>query len=70
MRDVYHLRLYFGLMDIEYDAEGEVVAAMKLAAEAEGAEPQSGITAALAWIELARLRTTTARGHRGTEEVL
>lgn len=43
-------------MDLQYDSEREAVAAMKLAAEADGAERQRWITAALAWSELTRLR--------------
>ncbi|GGI30828.1 hypothetical protein GCM10010987_61380 [Bradyrhizobium guangdongense] len=43
-------------MNVEYDPEREAVAAMKLAAEADGAERQRWINAALAWIELTRLR--------------
>src|SRR6478735_11039513 len=43
-------------MDPPYDCEREAVAAMKLAAEANGAERQRWITAALAWSELTRLR--------------
>jgi len=43
-------------MDLEYDPKREAVAAMKLAAEANGAERQRWITAALAWTELTRLR--------------
>jgi hypothetical protein len=43
-------------MDPEYDPKREAVAAMKLAAEANGAERQRWITAALAWSELTRLR--------------
>ena len=39
-------------MDIQYDAEREPLAAMKLAAEAHGAERLRWIDAALAWIEL------------------
>lgn len=51
---VYDLSLYFRRIDVEYDPEREAVAAMKLAAEAAGAERQR--FAALAWIELTRLR--------------
>jgi hypothetical protein len=43
-------------MDIQYDPEREALAAMKLAAEAHGAERLRWINAALAWIELTRLR--------------
>jgi hypothetical protein len=43
-------------MDPPYDCEREAVAAMKLAAEADGPERQRWITAALAWSELTRLR--------------
>ncbi|WP_271672225.1 hypothetical protein [Bradyrhizobium sp. CCBAU 51627] len=42
-------------MDIEYDPEREAVAAMKLAAEADGAERQRWIILALAWQEIARV---------------
>lgn len=45
-------------METEYDPEHEAVAAMKLAAEADGAERQRWINAALAWIELTRLRVS------------
>ena len=43
-------------MEFPYDSEREAVAAMKLAAEADGPERQRWITAALAWSELTRLR--------------
>src|SRR3954470_17262448 len=43
-------------MDLEYDPKREAAAAMKLAAEAKGAERQRWITAALAWSELDSLR--------------
>lgn len=43
-------------MDSSYDSEREAVAAMKLAAEADGLERQRWITAALAWSKLTRLR--------------
>jgi hypothetical protein len=43
-------------MDIQYDPEREALAAMKLAAEAHGAERLRWINATLAWIELTRLR--------------
>ncbi|MGY3405004.1 hypothetical protein ACVWZV_001117 [Bradyrhizobium sp. GM5.1] len=43
-------------MDPPYDPKREAAAAMKLAAEATGAERQRWITAALAWSELTRLR--------------
>jgi hypothetical protein len=52
---VYDLQLYC-IMDLQYDPEREAVAAMKLAAEADGPERQRWITAALAWSELTRLR--------------
>jgi hypothetical protein len=55
-------------MNIEYDPEREAVAAMKLAAEADGAERQRWIRAALAWVELTRLRAPAARERGGTEE--
>ncbi|GGI34453.1 hypothetical protein [Bradyrhizobium guangdongense] len=42
-------------MDIEYDPEREAVAAMKLAAEADGAERQRWIMLALAWQQIARI---------------
>ncbi|NYG44863.1 hypothetical protein GGD67_002311 [Bradyrhizobium sp. IAR9] len=48
----------FQPMDVEYDPEREAFAAMKLAAEADGAERQRWINAALAWIELIRLRAS------------
>jgi hypothetical protein len=43
-------------MDIQYDPEREAFAAMKLTAQAHGAERLRWINAALAWIELTRLR--------------
>src|SRR3954469_13034041 len=46
----------FASMDYPYDAEREAAAAMKLAAEAKGAQRQRWITAALAWSELNSLR--------------
>lgn len=55
-RGVYGQRLYFRPMDIQYDPEREALAAMKLAAEAHGAERLRWINAALAWIEITRLR--------------
>ena len=48
--------IIFPPMDIQYDPEREALAAMKLAAEAHGAERLRWINAALAWIELTRLR--------------
>ena len=42
-------------MDIEYDPEREAVAAMKLAAESDGAERQRWIILALAWQQIARI---------------
>ncbi|MDE5462131.1 hypothetical protein GWG67_15845 [Bradyrhizobium sp. CSS354] len=48
-------------MDSSYDSEREAVAAMKLAAEADGLERQRWITAALAWSELTRLRGCRAQ---------
>ncbi|WP_018321678.1 hypothetical protein [Bradyrhizobium sp. WSM2793] len=45
-------------MKVEYDPEREAFAAMRLAAEADGAERQRWINAALAWIELIRLRAS------------
>jgi len=48
-------------MNVEYDPEREAFAAMKLAAEAEGNERQRWISAALAWIELTRLRAPFGR---------
>ncbi|WP_271597882.1 hypothetical protein [Bradyrhizobium sp. CCBAU 45384] len=42
-------------MDIEYDPEREAVAAMKLAAEADGTERQRWIILALAWQQIARI---------------
>jgi hypothetical protein len=56
-------------MDMEYDPEYEAVAAMKLAAETDGAERQKWINAALAWIELTRLRAP-GRERRGAEETV
>ncbi|MBB4427819.1 hypothetical protein GGD66_006402 [Bradyrhizobium sp. CIR48] len=55
-------------MDVEYDPEREAFAAMKLAAEADGAERQRWINAALAWIELTRLRASARRDRGMTEE--
>ncbi|MHC4047539.1 hypothetical protein [Bradyrhizobium sp. 23AC] len=46
---------YIIAMDIEYDPEREAVAAMKLAADADGAERQRWIILALAWQEIARV---------------
>ncbi|MBR0947653.1 MULTISPECIES: hypothetical protein [Bradyrhizobium] len=66
---VYDLRLYFRPMETEYDPEHEAVAAMKLAAEADGAERQRWINAALAWIELTRLRVS-GRERSGAEETV
>ncbi|MGY3610002.1 MULTISPECIES: hypothetical protein [unclassified Bradyrhizobium] len=57
-------------MDVEYDPEREAFAAMKLAAEADGAERQSWINAALAWIELTRLRAPARRECDVTEEAI
>lgn len=65
---VYDIRLRFRPMDIEYDPEREAIAAMKLAAEADGAERQRWIYAALAWTELTRLRVSGERS--ATEEVV
>ncbi|MBH5370531.1 hypothetical protein [Bradyrhizobium glycinis] len=45
-------------MDVEYDPEREAFAAMKRAGEADGAERQRWINAALARIELIRLRAS------------
>ena len=46
----------FPPMDTQCDPEREAFAAMKLAAEAHGAERLRWINAALAWIEITRLR--------------
>ena len=51
-------------METEYDPEHEAVAAMKLAAEADGAERQRWINAALAWIELTRPAGVRPRAQR------
>ncbi|WP_051380679.1 hypothetical protein [Bradyrhizobium sp. WSM1743] len=51
-------------MDVEYDPEQEAFAAMKLAAQADGDERQRWINAALAWIELTRLRVPLGRRPR------
>lgn len=51
-------------MDGDYDPEREAIAAMKLAAEADGAERQRWINAALAWIELTRLQVPFGREPR------
>lgn len=56
-------------MDIEYDAEREAVAAMKLAAETDGAERQRWISAALAWHELTRQRAPTPERRKAKELV-
>jgi hypothetical protein len=56
VRDRLRSSTIFVSMDLEYDPKREAVAAMKLAAEANGAERQRWITAALAWSELTRLR--------------
>ena len=42
-------------MNIEYDPAHEAAAAMKLAAEAVGAERQRWIILALAWQQIARI---------------
>lgn len=55
-------------MDIEYDPERDAFAAMKLAAAADGAERQRWINAALAWIELTRLRLPAGRERLLREE--
>ncbi|MCK1626880.1 hypothetical protein IVA87_27355 [Bradyrhizobium sp. 147] len=57
-------------MDIEYDPEREAFAAMKLVAEANGAERQRWISAAVAWIELARLRAPIGRERLRREEAV
>ncbi|MGY4622816.1 hypothetical protein [Bradyrhizobium sp. USDA 4486] len=57
-------------MDVEYDPEREAFAAMKLAAEAGGAERQRWINAALAWIELTRLRVPLGREPIEREEAV
>ncbi|WGD55559.1 hypothetical protein QA641_17730 [Bradyrhizobium sp. CB1650] len=57
-------------MDVEYEPEREAFAAMKLAAEADGAERQRWINAALAWIELTRLRASVRRERGATEEAI
>ncbi|MHC4053369.1 hypothetical protein [Bradyrhizobium sp. 25ACV] len=57
-------------MDLEYDPEREAFAAMKLAADADGAERQRWINAALAWIELTRLRAPARRERGLTEEAV
>jgi hypothetical protein len=57
-------------MDIEYDTEREAVSAMKLAAEADGAERQRWISAAVAWIELTRLRVPPGREHGRTAQAV
>ncbi|MDH2356789.1 hypothetical protein QCM80_40180 [Bradyrhizobium sp. SSUT112] len=59
---VYDLRLYFRAMEIEYAPEREAVAAVKLAAEADGAERQRWINAALAWIERKRSSAALLNG--------
>jgi hypothetical protein len=46
------------------DPEREAFAAMKLAAEADGAERQKWINAALAWVVLTRLRPPSGRESR------
>ena len=56
VRDRLRSSTIFVSMDLEYDPKREAAAAMKLAAEANGAERQRWITAALAWSELTRLR--------------
>lgn len=60
----------FRRMDLEYDPEREAFAAMKLAADADGAERQRWINAALAWIELTRLRAPARRERGLTEEAV
>jgi hypothetical protein len=56
VRDRLRSAAIFGYMESSYDSEREAVAAMKLAAEADGLERQRWITAALAWSELTCLR--------------
>jgi hypothetical protein len=56
VRDRLRSAAIFVSMDLEYDPKREAAAAMKLAAEAKGAERQRWITAALAWSELSSLR--------------
>jgi hypothetical protein len=56
VRDRLRSSTIFASMDSPYDSQHEAVAAMKLAAEADGPERQRWITAALAWSELTRLR--------------
>jgi hypothetical protein len=57
-------------MDIQYDPKREASAAMKLAAEADGAERQRWINAVVAWIELTHLQALVGREPLGTEEVV
>lgn len=63
-RDRLRSAIIFRSMNVEYDPEREAVAAMKLAADANGAERQRWINAALAWIELTRLRAPFGRESR------
>ena len=63
-RDRLRSAIIFQSMNVEYDPEREAFTAMKLAAEADGAERQKWINAALAWIELTRLRPSFGRKSR------
>lgn len=47
-------------MDGDYDPEREAIAAMKLAMAADGLERQRLISLAMAWQELARMRSPRA----------
>ena len=70
MRDRLPFAIIFRRMDVEYDPECEAFVAMKLAAEADGAERQRWINAALALIELTRLRVPARRERGVTEEAI
>ncbi|MET4788395.1 hypothetical protein ABIF64_000573 [Bradyrhizobium japonicum] len=54
---LYDFGLDFGSMDSDYDPEREAEAAMKLAAATDGPERQRWISLAMAWQEIARMRS-------------
>jgi hypothetical protein len=57
---VYDLRLHLRPTDSDYDPQREAEAVMKLAAAAEGPERQCLLGLAIAWLELARGRVSSA----------
>jgi hypothetical protein len=54
---VYALGVESGSMDSDYHPESEAEAAIKLAAATDGPERESWIRVAMAWHEIARMRT-------------